>query len=213
MGNAGAIHHGAHHLPAQPRHHRRRWRRISATSPSASGTVPIRPTSTFSGPCATTPTTRRPACSPRSSLSPAFPRLILEDFYVKSRDAITAGTKEAPYGFILPADQEDPTRVAFVIHILRMQGIEVGRAKSAIQAQRRRLSGRLAHREDQPALRPAGQNAAGKQTDPDPDLTHLRRQRVDHGPDDQHRRQAHEGHRRPGASPLTLWTSTSPRER
>ncbi len=59
-----------------------------------------------------------------------FPQVILDDFYVKSRDAITAGTKEAPYGFILPSDQEDPTRVAFVIHILRMQGIEVGRAKA-----------------------------------------------------------------------------------
>ena len=62
-----------------------------------------------------------------------FPQVILENFYTKSRNALTAGAKEAPYGFILPADQEDPTRVAFVIHILRMQGIEVGRAKAAIK--------------------------------------------------------------------------------
>ena len=63
----------------------------------------------------------------------AFPQVILEDYYVKSRDAVTAGTKQEPYGFILPADQEDPTRVAFVIHILRMQGIEVGSAKAPIK--------------------------------------------------------------------------------
>jgi len=46
---------------------------------------------------------------------------------------LTAGTKEEPYGFVIPADQEDLTRVAFAIHILRMQGIEVGRAKDAIK--------------------------------------------------------------------------------
>ena len=45
----------------------------SATSPSASGTVLTRPMSTSSGPCATTPTTRKLAPSPRSSSSPAFP--------------------------------------------------------------------------------------------------------------------------------------------
>ena len=35
---------------------------------------PDPPYKPFSGPCATTPTTRRPACSPRSSLSPRFPQ-------------------------------------------------------------------------------------------------------------------------------------------
>ena len=100
-----------------------------------------------------------------------FPQLILDDFYVKSRDAVAAGTKEEPYGFILPADQEDPTRVAFVIHILRMQGIEVGRAKSAIKLSDGDYpAGSLIVKTNQP-YGPLAKTLLGKQTDPDPELT------------------------------------------
>ncbi|HEY1809621.1 MAG TPA: M14 family zinc carboxypeptidase, partial [Acidobacteriaceae bacterium] len=63
----------------------------------------------------------------------AFPQVIVGDFYAKTRQAIANGTKDAPYGFVLPSNQEDPTRVAFVIQILRMQGIEVGRAKAEVK--------------------------------------------------------------------------------
>jgi hypothetical protein len=100
-----------------------------------------------------------------------FPQLILDDFYVKSRDAITAGTKEEPYGFILPSDQEDPTRVAFVIHILRMQGIEVGRAKSPVKLSDGSYpAGSLIVKTNQP-YGPLAKTLLGKQTDPDPELT------------------------------------------
>jgi hypothetical protein len=101
----------------------------------------------------------------------AFPQVILEDYYVKSRDAVTAGTKDEPYGFILPADQEDPTRVAFVIHILRMQGIEVGRAKAPLKLSDGDYpAGSLIVKTNQP-YGPLARTLLGKQTDPDPELT------------------------------------------
>jgi hypothetical protein len=100
-----------------------------------------------------------------------FPQVILENFYVKSRNALNAGTKEAPYGFILPSDQEDPTRVAFVIHILRMQGIEVGRAKAAIKLSDGSYpAGSLVVKTNQP-YGPLAKTLLQKQVDPDPDLT------------------------------------------
>jgi hypothetical protein len=101
----------------------------------------------------------------------ALPQVILENFYVKSRNAVSAGTKQEPYGFILPADQEDPTRVAFVIHILRMQGIEVGRAKAAIKLSDGDYPvGSLIVKTNQP-YGPLAKTLLGKQTDPDPELT------------------------------------------
>jgi Zinc carboxypeptidase len=100
-----------------------------------------------------------------------FPQVILENFYVKSRNALNAGTKEAPYGFILPSDQEDPTRVAFVIHILRMQGIEVGRTRAAIKLSDGSYpAGSLVVKTNQP-YGPLARTLLQKQVDPDPDLT------------------------------------------
>ncbi len=99
-----------------------------------------------------------------------FPQTVLEDFYVKSRDAITAGTKDAPYGYVLPASQEDMTRVAFVIHILRMQGIEVGRAKSAFKLSDGDYpAGSFVVKTNQP-YGPLAKTLLEKQDDPDPDL-------------------------------------------
>jgi hypothetical protein len=100
----------------------------------------------------------------------AFPQTILEDFYVKSRDAISAGTKDAPYGYILPSSQEDMTRVAFVIHILRMQGIEVGRAKSAFKLSDGDYpAGSFIVKTNQP-YGPLAKTLLEKQDDPDKDL-------------------------------------------
>jgi len=100
----------------------------------------------------------------------AFPQVILEDFYAKSRNAVERGKKEAPYGFILPANQEDPTRVAFVIQILRMQGIEVGRAKAEVRLSDGKYpAGSFVVKTDQP-YGPLAKTLLGKQTDPDPQL-------------------------------------------
>jgi hypothetical protein len=62
-------------------------------------------------------------------LAAAHPRLIVENFYKKSLHAVEDGAKAAPYGFVIPAGQKDPTRVAWVVNTLRLQGIEVGRLR------------------------------------------------------------------------------------
>lgn len=62
-------------------------------------------------------------------LTSQFPKIIVENFYKKSRNSIEAGKKDAPYGYvILPSD--DMTRVQFLVNTLRLQGIEVGRIAS-----------------------------------------------------------------------------------
>jgi hypothetical protein len=100
----------------------------------------------------------------------AFPQVIVGDFYAKTREALAAGTKDAPYGFILPSSQEDPTRVAFVMHILRMQGIEVGRAKAQVKLSDGTYpAGSLIVKTNQP-YGPLAKTLLGKQVDPDPEL-------------------------------------------
>jgi len=101
----------------------------------------------------------------------SFPQVLLQDFYAKSRNAVAAGAKDAPYGYILPSTQEDPTRVAFVIHILRMQGIEVGKLKAAVKLSDGEYpAGSFVVKTNQP-YGPLAKTLLDKQVDPDPDLT------------------------------------------
>ncbi len=65
-------------------------------------------------------------------LTAAFPQIILENFYKKSRNSIDAGKKDAVHGYVIPVGQ-DQTRVAFIVNTLRFQGIEVGRARSEVK--------------------------------------------------------------------------------
>jgi len=103
-------------------------------------------------------------------LTSAFPQLILDDFYTKSENSIHSGETEAPYAFVLPSDQEDMTRVAFVIRTLRLQGIEVGRATSEIKVKEGSFpAGSLVVKCNQPYGRLA-KTLLGKQVDPDPEL-------------------------------------------
>ncbi len=100
----------------------------------------------------------------------AFPQVLVENFYTKSKNSIHAGTTEAPYGFILPSDQEDMTRVQFAIHILRMQGIEVGRTTAELKLSDGTYpAGSLVVKCNQPYGRLA-KTLLGKQIDPDPEL-------------------------------------------
>ncbi len=90
-------------------------------------------------------------------LTSAFPKVVLENFYLKSRHSLEEGESEAPYAYVLPAGQRDMTRVAGLVNILRLQGIEVGRATRPIQLEsdsfpegsyvvkRNQPYGRLAH--------------------------------------------------------------------
>src|SRR5271170_6559622 len=104
-------------------------------------------------------------------MTSAFPQVILENFYTKSKNSIHDGESQPPYGFLLPGDQEDMTRVAFVIKILRMQGIEVGRATAEIKLKDGTYpAGSLIVKCNQPYGRLA-KTLLGKQVDPDPELT------------------------------------------
>ncbi len=64
-----------------------------------------------------------------------FSKVILENFYVKSRNSIETGRKETVAGYVIPAGQRDMTRVERLVNMLRMQGIEVGRASAEVKLQ------------------------------------------------------------------------------
>jgi hypothetical protein len=66
-------------------------------------------------------------------LTANFSKTVLENFYLKSRNSIRSGETDAPYGYVLPAGQKDMTRVAFIVDILRLQGIEVGKATAVVK--------------------------------------------------------------------------------
>lgn len=59
-------------------------------------------------------------------------KMVLENFYLKSRNSVKSGETEAPFGYVLPV-QPDMTRVAFIVNVLRTQGIEVGRANADVK--------------------------------------------------------------------------------
>ncbi len=61
-------------------------------------------------------------------LTSMFPNLVLENFYVKTRNSIEAGKTQAPFGYVIPV-QRDMTRVVTLVNILRAQGIEIGAAR------------------------------------------------------------------------------------
>jgi hypothetical protein len=98
----------------------------------------------------------------------AFPNVILENFYQKSRNSVDAGRKDAVAGYVIPAGQRDTTRVAVLINMLRMQGIEVGSAKSEVKLKEGTFpAGSYVVKRDQPYGRLA-KNLLEKQTYPDP---------------------------------------------
>ena len=57
-------------------------------------------------------------------------REMLRSFYRKGWNSWQKGIVEAPYAFVIPADQGDPRRVAEMVGVLTGHRIEVGRARS-----------------------------------------------------------------------------------
>jgi hypothetical protein len=99
-----------------------------------------------------------------------FPKIILENFYQKSRNSIDAARKDAVAGYVIPAGQRDPTRVSVLVNLLRMQGIEVGRAASEVKLKEGTFpAGSLIVKRDQPYGRLA-KILLEKQVYPDPNL-------------------------------------------
>lgn len=54
----------------------------------------------------------------------------LKNYYSMGRKAVEKGKTEAPYGFVIPADQRDPATAARMIEALMLGGIEVHRASN-----------------------------------------------------------------------------------
>ena len=99
-----------------------------------------------------------------------FPKIILENFYVKSRNSIDTGRKETVAGYVIPAGQRDMTRVERLVNLLRMQGIEIGRATAAVTLGEGTFpSGSFIIKRDQPYSRLA-KTLLEKQVYPDPNL-------------------------------------------
>ena len=84
-------------------------------------------------------------------LTSKFPKVILENFYKKSFNSIEAGKKDAPYGYVIPGGQKDQTRVAMLINLLRIQGIEVGKATAEVSVKEGKFpAGSYVIKRDQP---------------------------------------------------------------
>ena len=99
-----------------------------------------------------------------------FPQEIVGNFYVKSRNALEDGRKTAPYAFVIPGDQPDMTRTALLVNLLRMQGIEIGRATGPVALKEGNFpAGSLIVKRDQPYGRLA-KILLEKQDYPDPKL-------------------------------------------
>ena len=99
-----------------------------------------------------------------------FSKVILENFYVKSRNSVETGRKETVAGYVIPAGQRDETRVARLVNMLRMQGIEVGKATSELKLKEGAFSaGSYVVKRNQPYARLA-KILLEKQVYPDPNL-------------------------------------------
>ena len=117
-------------------------------------------------------------------LTSGFPKTVLENFYDKSRNSIESGKKEAPFGYVIPAGQRDMTRVAFIVNVLRLQGIEVGRATAEVKLQEGAFpAGSFLVKRDQPYGRLA-KILLEKQQYPDANLRTYDDAGLDHGPDE-----------------------------
>jgi len=103
-------------------------------------------------------------------LTSQFPSTIVENFYVKTRNAIEDGRTRAPFGFVIPV-QRDMTRAAELVRILRLQGIEVGQATGEFKlGDATYPAGSYVIKRDQPYGRLA-KNLLEKQVYPDTRLT------------------------------------------
>jgi hypothetical protein len=91
---------------------------------------------------------------------------LLDNYYRKGQNSIDAGKREAPHAWIIPAKQDDPVRVAYLINQLRRHDIEVHRADRVFSAGGKAYStGDFVVRLDQPYGKHA-QNLLSKQLFP-----------------------------------------------
>ena len=99
-----------------------------------------------------------------------FPKIILENFYVKSRNSMDAWKKDGIAAYIIPAEQRDMTRVERLVNLLRLQGIEIGRTDSKAEFNDGTYpAGSFVIKRDQPYSRLV-KTLLEKQVYPDPNL-------------------------------------------
>src|SRR4051812_20557610 len=100
-----------------------------------------------------------------------FPNLVVDNFYRKTANAIDAGRKDAPYGYLIPLNTKDMTKAAALVNILRVQRIEIGTANADVKIDGQTFpAGSYVIKRDQPYGRLA-KNLLEKQNYPDPNLT------------------------------------------
>ena len=103
-------------------------------------------------------------------LTSQFPRLIVENFYRKSRNSVEAGKSAAPHGFVIPVDDASAGRARTLVSLLRRQGIEVDvAAKELVLKEGTFAAGSYVIKRDQPYGRLA-KILLEKQDFPDPAL-------------------------------------------
>ena len=100
----------------------------------------------------------------------SFPEVIIDNFYRKSRNSIEAGRKNPPHAFIVPAGQQDQTRVRLLVSLLGRQGIEAFATDAELKLSDGTYpAGSIVVKLDQPYGRLA-RTLLEKQTFPDPSL-------------------------------------------
>jgi hypothetical protein len=101
-----------------------------------------------------------------------LPKIVLENFYQKSRNSIDAARKDAVAGYVIPVQpvQRDMTRVERLVNLLRTQGIEIGKATTEVKLREGTFpAGSFIVKRDQPYGRLA-KILLEKQNYPDPNL-------------------------------------------
>lgn len=102
-------------------------------------------------------------------LTSQFPKVVVENFYKKSRNSIEDGKTNAPHGFIIPT-QRNLTGVEFLVNTLRLQGIEVTKLAGETKLKEGTFpAGSFVVKRDQPYGRLA-KILLEKQNFPDPSL-------------------------------------------
>jgi hypothetical protein len=102
-------------------------------------------------------------------LTSMFPNLVVENFYVKTRNSIDAGKNAPPHGYVIP-QQRDMTKPAELVRVLRAQGIEVGQSTAEFKIGDTSYgAGSYVIKAGQPYWRLA-KNLLEKQDFPDPNL-------------------------------------------
>ncbi|MGE5244876.1 MAG: M14 family zinc carboxypeptidase [Betaproteobacteria bacterium] len=103
-------------------------------------------------------------------LASTFPKVLLDNFYTKSRNSLEDGRTKPPFGYVIPSNQRDLTKAAWMLGLLKAQGIEIGRATGEVKVKDGTFpAGSFVIKRDQPYARFV-KVLLEKQVYPDPNL-------------------------------------------